>query len=723
MQLPFDKIHSKYQFYSLSLVLLAAGLGLLFYVHSLRVDAYHQYQSQLDKLPLIYAKVHQAEQKFRSDEATSARFLKTGQSKYLDEYEQNFRRFQKNIQYLEQNSISQKLGQTEGLNQIHLHIKQHRKYTQEFASKIKQIGKDDVGLEGVIQKDFEKLQQISQINPTNLVILQKFKNDFLLYKDLNAIAHLKRETFSILDMMRGKINVEDSLGRKKMAGIVKDLEIYTHSINRLVNLNKEIGLDAQTGIRAELNEEHLYLDKNLTLLQENAEAKLGGIINESQSFVWTIFLIALFITALLSLVISKVESSSLVSLDRIVKSLKLGIRNQEKLLNHPIFHRRDEVGSIAKNFQYFIAKFKVALGQIKEKDLKLEEAAHQESLRNWNTEGLNLLKDIFSKHHHNTDQQNFEVISELVKYTRSHQGGLFILNQDASTPQLELKACYAYERQKYKKKTVEIGEGLVGTAWKENKTLFITDVPPNYTHIASALSKTAPNSLLIVPLKVEEEIVGVVELISLRSYEAHEIEFVEMATSRIASALMTTQASAKNRKLLETTEQIAQEAQEKEVKLQEQIKNYQYWLQEFENKLKRSTDSNEIYQSILNKMYRGMIVTNEKFRIVMVNDFILKRFNHQEANLLNQPLEMLLDTDYENILDLRERKLKLNPTAFEKNPQSKIIDKRGKAVAVESVSGKLEIEDKVVYIFLLNEQATETRSQQNNGNSKLKVAS
>jgi hypothetical protein len=122
-------------------------------------------------------------------------------------------------------------------------------------------------------------------------------------------------------------------------------------------------------------------------------------------------------------------------------------------------------------------------------------------------------------------------------------------------------------------------------------------------------------------------------------------------------------------------------------------------------------------------MYRGMIVTNEKFRIVMVNDFILKRFNHQEANLLNQPLEMLLDTDYENILDLRERKLKLNPTAFEKNPQSKIIDKRGKAVAVESVSGKLEIEDKVVYIFLLNEQATETRSQQNNGNSKLKVAS
>ncbi len=722
MQLPFNKIRSKYQFYSLSLVLLAAGLGLLFYVYTLRIDEYHTYQSQLNKLPLIYAKIHQSTQRFQSEESNTMRFLSTGESKYLDEYEQNFRRFEKALEALLPSAVSGMLQKSENLKQLDRHLKQHRKYLYELVNKTKQLGKDDTGLEGGIKKELIRLKSSDIITAAQMLTLQKYKNDFLIYKNPESIKNLKTETHSILDEISLRINLEDSTGRAKMAYAVHSIEKYKHSIDRLLAAHQEIGLNMQEGLQAKINKEHQYIDHQLTLQQENAEASIALLIKKSKSFIWTIFLITLMITILLSLIISKIESNAIVGLDRITKSLRMGIRNQEKLLNHNIFKRNDEIGSIARNFQYFIAKFKKALGQITEKNLKLEEVAQQEKLRKWHTEGMNLMKDIFRKNYQNPEQQSFEIISELAKYTHSQQGGLFVMHPEIKE-KLELKACYAYERQKYRKKTIEMGEGLVGTAWKENKTLLITDIIPNYAYITSSLGKTAPNSLLLIPLRVEDKVVGVIELMSLKPYQKHEIEFIENAATRIANAVIATQANEQNQTLLKNTEQLAKEAQEKEMKLQEQIKNYQYWLKEFENKLKQSTDSQEVYQSILHKMYKGMIVTNEKFRIIMVNNFILKRFNHQEETLLNQPLENLLDTDYENILDLRESKLKLNTPTFDKNLKSRIIDQKGKTIAVESISGKLEIEDKVVYVFLINEQKTDSAAQQNNGNSQLKVAS
>ncbi len=724
MQLPFQKIHSKYQFYSFTLVLLAGGLGLLFYVHSLKKDSYQKYQYQLSELPLFYAKMHQAEQNFKADEAQALRFLKTKQSKYLDEYEQQYRRLQKTLKQLKQNPTAERLGQNEALQKTEAVLKEYRKHTLEFADKTKQLGKEDLGVEGTLKKDFEALAEVPGLTSAHILGLKQFKNEFLLYKNTDAIQSFKKETYKILDEARQKVNIEDSIGRKKMAKIVQSLEQCSNTMDRLVALHQYLGLDAQSGLKAKINQHHQDLNKYLLSLQAQAEAQLALMARDAEAFVWTVFTLALLLATLLSLVIARIESTPLVSLNRIAQSLRNGIKNQDKLLNHRNFQRNDEIGSIAKHFQHFIGMIRNTLHQVKEKDIQLEKNIQQEVLRTWHSEGLALFRDIFRRQYPSQEQQAFEIISELVKYTHSQQGGLFIVQHEAQ-PSLALTACYAYERQKYKQKDIQLGEGLVGTAWKENKTLLITDIPNDYTYIKSALGKASPRALLIVPIKLEEEVVGIVELLALHPYQAHQIEFVENLAGRIGSALVTARVNERNQRLLLTQKQIVEESKEKENKLNEQIKNYQYWLEEFERKLKQSTEANEIYQAVVNKMYKGMIVTNEKFRIIMVNDYILKRYNHQEQDLIDLPLETLLDTDYEYILDLRERKFKLSQHSFEKNLQSKIIDKTGKATLVESISGKLEIEEKVVYIFMLNELSPETREAQNNNSTvpKLKVAS
>jgi hypothetical protein len=74
---------------------------------------------------------------------------------------------------------------------------------------------------------------------------------------------------------------------------------------------------------------------------------------------------------------------------------------------------------------------------------KLKNIAESDKIRNWTTTGLAMFADLIRK---STDQQTLSdtLISQLVKYTKSNQGGLFILNRDQENdPFLELIACYA----------------------------------------------------------------------------------------------------------------------------------------------------------------------------------------------------------------------------------------------------------------------------------------
>ena len=84
-------------------------------------------------------------------------------------------------------------------------------------------------------------------------------------------------------------------------------------------------------------------------------------------------------------------------------------------------------------------------------------------------------------------------------------------------------ASYAYDRRKHLKKTIKPGEGLVGRCIQEGDTIFLTDVPKDYVKIKSGLGQDDPRSLLIVPMKLNENVIGVIEIASLEVFENFQI--------------------------------------------------------------------------------------------------------------------------------------------------------------------------------------------------------
>jgi methyl-accepting chemotaxis protein len=208
------------------------------------------------------------------------------------------------------------------------------------------------------------------------------------------------------------------------------------------------------------------------------------------------------------------------------------------------------------------------------KKAKAEEEKRQEEIqeRNWASQGVALFSDILRKNNDNLEVLSYEIISNMVRYTNSNQGGIFIVNDnDRSNVFLELSACYAFDRQKFLKKRIEVGEGLVGRCYQEQERIFLTDIPDNYIKISSGLGDNNPTSLLLIPLAYNDNIFGIMEVASFNVYKDFEIEFIERIGESIAATISSAKANIQTALLLEQSQQQAEEMSSQEEEMRQNM--------------------------------------------------------------------------------------------------------------------------------------------------------
>ena len=206
----------------------------------------------------------------------------------------------------------------------------------------------------------------------------------------------------------------------------------------------------------------------------------------------------------------------------------------------------------------------------------LIEAEKRDKERNWIVTGVAEIGEIL-RAHDNLDDLGDDVIKYILEKIEGVQGAFYVTSEEEdSDTYLEMKACYAYNRKKYMKASFKFAEGLVGQAAAEMDSILRTEIPEDYVTITSGiLGDKKPTCILIVPLITEEKVYGVLEFAGFGRFDSSKVKFVEELSVILARTVFNIKVNERTRKLLEESQTMSAELQEKQEILRQNAEEMQ----------------------------------------------------------------------------------------------------------------------------------------------------
>ncbi|MBO7146064.1 MAG: GAF domain-containing protein [Salinivirgaceae bacterium] len=380
---------------------------------------------------------------------------------------------------------------------------------------------------------------------------------------------------------------------------------------------------------------------------ENANREMAASFAWFQNFV----VISVLIIVVIVLIVSTITIRSIVvpvyKLKEFLITMTKGILPKEKLIT-----KNDEIGDMGDALNGFIeslrktSEFAVEIGNgnynsdyealgesdtlgnallemrknLRASDEANKKRQHEDEIRNWTTKGLADFGDILRHNSENMDILSSNVMRHLVDYLEVNQGAIYILNeQDKDNPHFEMKSAVAYNREKYLRTNFGVTEGLVGRCAFEKLPVYLREIPEEYIKLTSGLGGAEPNYLLLVPLVINDNVLGVVELASFNEIPQYQIDFLQTLGENIASTISNVRITEQTNKLLSESKMRGEELSSQEEELRQNMEELQATQEEA---VRREGEMRLAFDAINNTL--GTIDIDLSGTIIDVNDMMLQ---------------------------------------------------------------------------------------------------
>ncbi len=224
-----------------------------------------------------------------------------------------------------------------------------------------------------------------------------------------------------------------------------------------------------------------------------------------------------------------------------VQMLKALMRSDAKLLNEENFDKAifPEIKAIDKH--------------IRSLNRQLKAETNATLVNEWIRKGLTGFSEVLRKNFDEPTKHAKEILSNLVAYLNVPMGAIYLPSSEKRNT-FDLVGSIAFGKEKHYVRSVMLGEGIVGTVALERKTLNITDIPEDYFKVSSGFGEAKPKNIIVIPIKLENKVFGIIELASLQKFKHFELEFIDELSKTLGASFAISRIFRNTRNKLEKAE-------------------------------------------------------------------------------------------------------------------------------------------------------------------------
>ncbi|TAG88206.1 MAG: HAMP domain-containing protein, partial [Bacteroidetes bacterium] len=228
----------------------------------------------------------------------------------------------------------------------------------------------------------------------------------------------------------------------------------------------------------------------------------------------------------------------------------------------------------------------------------LRTISSEEDIRSWRNTGLALFGDVLRENNSSLEILSKAIIAELVKYIDAKQGALFVF--DDKTQTLKASSAYAYQKYRYLQQNFREGEGLVGQVYFEKASIYLTEIPADYSNIASGLGHIKPKCLFLSPMVADNKIYGVVEIASLNEIPLYQRNFIEEIAENIAITIANIKSGEDTKKLLIESQKAGEQLRQQEEEMRQNFEELMATQEDMRTRQQQIDDLIEHLQQMIN---------------------------------------------------------------------------------------------------------------------------
>lgn len=295
----------------------------------------------IDQAYLLLLKSVQTQQNFFSYETKNGDYFLTGQSSYLDEYKVLL---DSTLSMLSQADFKTEPNLQQVAIQQQASIRKIDSLFVYLTTQIKARGFKDYSLEGQMRDAAHWLEEATEVPTENVLSLRRHEKDYIIR---NETQYVEKFSAAITEIERS-VRSNRSIPADRRQTILAYLNSYKELFLRLVQLDREIGIKDNSGLK-------LTLDQEIKEL----EAGFGSLVQQTRNWarkefdeLTLYFGITVVLLVLISIVISAFIAHKITQpLRELTTHITRFVDSNFTLeKEHPVVRSKDEIGSLTKNF-------------------------------------------------------------------------------------------------------------------------------------------------------------------------------------------------------------------------------------------------------------------------------------------------------------------------------------------------------------------------------------